>query len=83
MIDSWVMSCRAFSRLIEHRCLEEIFSRTGSERIELCFERTERNGPLREFVESVGDFVPGQGVVVERAKFEQHKPVMHMHTENA
>ena len=31
-IDSWVMSCRAFARRIEHQTLRTIFTTTGAER---------------------------------------------------
>lgn len=52
-IDVWVMSCRAFSRRIEHATLRAVFSRTGAERIVLDFTMTDRNGPLQDFVQEV------------------------------
>jgi FkbH-like protein len=53
VIDGWVMSCRAFSRRIEHRCLEELFSRFGVEEIVLDFVPTPRNEPFRSFLEGI------------------------------
>jgi FkbH-like protein len=50
LIEHWVMSCRAFSRRIEHRTLEELFRRFSAEEIVLDFELTARNGPLRDFL---------------------------------
>jgi predicted enzyme involved in methoxymalonyl-ACP biosynthesis len=49
-IDHWVMSCRAFSRRIEHRSLEELLRRLPAEEIALDYELTDRNGPLRDFL---------------------------------
>jgi FkbH-like protein len=47
-MNTWVMSCRAFSRRIEYKCLEELMARFDFEEIEFEYLRTERNGPLRE-----------------------------------
>ncbi len=54
----WVMSCRAFSRRIEHKCLEYIFETLGARSILLDFRETERNGPLREFLSSLTGLTP-------------------------
>jgi FkbH-like protein len=50
-LDTWVMSCRAFGRRIEYRCLEELFERFGAKQIEFDFLATDRNGPLQEFLQ--------------------------------
>ncbi len=57
-IDTWVMSCRAFSRRIEHRCLEELFAKFDVDEIELDYLRTERNGPLCEFLTDILGMAP-------------------------
>jgi FkbH-like protein len=49
-LDAWVMSCRAFSRRIEHRCLEELFTRFSLKEIVCDFVSTAKNGPIREFL---------------------------------
>jgi FkbH-like protein len=49
-IESWVMSCRAFSRRIEHACLDHLFRKFDASAIELAFEPTERNKPLQDFL---------------------------------
>jgi FkbH-like protein len=56
-VKHWVMSCRAFSRRIEHHTLESLFRRTSAERLDFDFRATDRNQPLREFFESlrIGD----------------------------
>jgi FkbH-like protein len=47
MIDHWVMSCRAFSRRIEHRCLAWVFDHFNVGEVALRFVSTPRNGPLQ------------------------------------
>ncbi|MCG8419514.1 MAG: HAD-IIIC family phosphatase [Proteobacteria bacterium] len=55
-IDTWVMSCRAFARRIEHRCLEQLFERFDVARITFDYQETERNGPLQSFLAGlIGD----------------------------
>ena len=49
-IDTWVMSCRAFARRIEHRCLDELISKFHPEHVEFDFTETPRNGPIRTFL---------------------------------
>jgi FkbH-like protein len=54
-IDTWVMSCRAFARRIEHRCLDELIAKFGPDKIEFDFTETPRNGPIRTFlIEALG-----------------------------
>lgn len=48
-IDLWVMSCRAFSRRIEHQCLKYLFDKFPVDEIGFDFRTTERNGPLQDF----------------------------------
>ncbi|MGA2034850.1 MAG: HAD-IIIC family phosphatase [Thermoguttaceae bacterium] len=52
-IDIWVMSCRAFSRRIEHQILQALFEHLGADALRLDLAPTERNGPLRQFVQSI------------------------------
>jgi len=52
-VDVWVMSCRAFSRRIEHRCLEELFERFNLKEIIFNFVATPKNGPTREFLSEI------------------------------
>ncbi len=49
-IDTWVMSCRAFSRRIEHQCLTQLFQRFDGRSINFSFVSTPKNGPMREFL---------------------------------
>jgi FkbH-like protein len=50
IVESWVMSCRAFSRRIEHQCLRSLFDAFNCETITFDYERTQRNGPVTSFL---------------------------------
>jgi FkbH-like protein len=52
VVDSWVMSCRAFSRRIEFHTLQSLFDRFDVEWVCLDLVATDRNGAFREFVET-------------------------------
>jgi FkbH-like protein len=53
-VSHWVMSCRAFSRRIEHHMLHQLFRRTEAAEIEFAFAPTAKNQPLREFFRGLG-----------------------------
>lgn len=65
-VDHWVLSCRAFSRRIEHRTLEFLFELTASKQVRLAFQPTERNQPLQEFL---GTLPVADGGVLAREAF--------------
>jgi FkbH-like protein len=50
VVRSWVMSCRAFSRRIEHHCLKYLFDRFSVTELIFEVQATSRNGPLMEFL---------------------------------
>src|SRR5262249_31319832 len=50
VIETWVMSCRAFSRRIEYRCLERVFPWFAVEQVAFDFQPTPRNGAFQEFL---------------------------------
>jgi FkbH-like protein len=62
-IDAWVMSCRAFSRRIEHHTVDRLFSRFDADAVQLDYRKTDRNMPLQEFLDAVadGDAIPRNG----------------------
>lgn len=53
-VSSWVLSCRAFSRKIEHHMTEFLFHHYHAQFIRLAFRPTDRNLPLRQFLGSIG-----------------------------
>ncbi|MGH9433097.1 MAG: HAD-IIIC family phosphatase, partial [Terriglobia bacterium] len=75
-IDHWVMSCRAFSRRIEHGCLLYLFPRFDSEEAVLDFVATPRNGPLQEFfAELIGKTPSGSFSIPRQQVVEKCPPV--------
>lgn len=52
-VESWVMSCRAFSRRIEYQCLRFLFDTFKSSQITFNYHQTPRNGPVRSFFAAV------------------------------
>lgn len=54
-VTTWVMSCRAFSRNIEYRCLEVVFEHCGIDVIEFDFATTPRNSPFASFLSRIAD----------------------------
>lgn len=63
IIDSWVLSCRAFSRRIEYQCLAQLFEKYGAEEILLDYAETPKNGPTRSFLESLLPVPPTSGTI--------------------
>jgi FkbH-like protein len=53
IVDTWAMSCRAFARQLEYKCLAELFAKFDIDEIEFEYLFTERNGPLRDFLRTI------------------------------
>ena len=75
-LDVWVMSCRAFSRRIEHQCLRMLLERFES--VLLRFEPTERNAPMQDFV---AQMTAGNRTIA-RAEFHQRCPPLYHQAES-
>ncbi len=75
-VRSWVMSCRAFSRQIEHECLRYLFHhlQPGPDAIEFDFAPTPRNTPTREFLATLLDSAPSGPFTLPRSAFESRCP---------
>jgi FkbH-like protein len=73
-IETWVMSCRAFSRRIEHRCLEELFQKYGVNEIAFDFVETPRNRPIQSFLEEICSAPKSSGPSVSRHDFFEKRP---------
>ena len=65
-VDSWVMSCRAFSRRIEHQCINHLFTKYNLSEINFDFKPTDRNGPLQEFFAELLGSAPNCDVTLSR-----------------
>jgi FkbH-like protein len=76
-VAQWVMSCRAFSRRLEHQTLESLFRETSAEALEFDFEPTGKNNPLQEFFRSVGIGADADGTYrISRADFAAQAMVL-------
>jgi FkbH-like protein len=71
---SWVMSCRAFSRRIEHQCLKYLFEALVADEIAFDYEPTARNGPLQEFFAGLLGALPAPGLSLSREQFAASVP---------
>ena len=54
-VQTWVMSCRAFSRRIEHQCLRYLFDEVGVDEITFDFITTAPNRPMQDFLKAFAD----------------------------
>jgi FkbH-like protein len=75
-VDNWVMSCRAFARRIEHRCLEQLFERYKADEIGFNFVPTARNAPTQDFFKEFLGSVPAGNFRVSRKLFADKSPKM-------
>lgn len=69
-VNSWVMSCRAFSRRIEHQCLMYLFEKLGADEIVFRFEATPRNRPLQDFLAELLGGPPHPDLSLHKAQFD-------------
>ena len=74
ILESWVMSCRAFSRRIEFHCLEYLYQRFGVEEIVFQVLKTDRNGPLVEFLQGLTEATVEQPLSLSRTAFFSRAP---------
>jgi FkbH-like protein len=73
VVDSWVLSCRAFSRRIEHAVVQALFEKTHCEQIKFRFTKTDRNGPLQSSLhEMTGELPSPNPVTLTRAAFQSN-----------
>lgn len=76
-IDTWVMSCRAFSRRIEHQCLKVLFEHYSVDQIIFDFKQTPKNGPLQEFLADLTGSRLSGAVQLSRSQFEDRCPPLY------
>jgi FkbH-like protein len=73
-VQSWVMSCRAFSRRIEHECLNHLLRTFDVERIQFEFIGTSRNKPLQDFLAGIAGTAPQPGLSISKKMFFEKCP---------
>jgi len=76
LLDTWVTSCRAFGRGVEHRCLQALFDQLGLEEVVFDFAVTPRNGPLQEFLRCLLEGPAFTGARLQRAQFVGRCPML-------
>jgi FkbH-like protein len=80
ILESWVMSCRAFSRRIEFHCLEYLYERFGVEEIVFHVMKTDRNGPLVEFLQGLTEATVEQPLSLSKTAFFSRAPERSHHS---
>jgi FkbH-like protein len=75
-VDSWVMSCRAFSRRIEHQCLKYLFEKMGVEEIVFNYISTPRNEPIRNFFTELLGEPPSRNFSLWKPSFNARVPTL-------
>jgi FkbH-like protein len=73
-IDTWVLSCRAFSRRIEHQCLTQLMEHFGAKQVVLKFTPTPKNEPVRSFLSSIGSTSTPEGMQISSESFRARCP---------
>ncbi len=76
-VDVWVMSCRAFSRRIEHHTLRYLFDLLGADEVVFNYRATERNGPLQEFLASLLGQPPAEPTRLSKRGFSEKAPPLY------
>ncbi|HEX7362123.1 MAG TPA: HAD-IIIC family phosphatase [Bryobacteraceae bacterium] len=76
-IETWVMSCRAFSRRIEQQTLAQIFHRFEAAEIVFDFKPTPKNKPIHDFLSGLLDCVPDPEAVLAKELFETKCPKLY------
>lgn len=78
IVGTWVMSCRAFARRIEHQCLQVLLDRypTAAE-VRFDFKPTPKNGPLREFFRELLGEAPRGEFSLTRTRFADKRPPLY------
>jgi FkbH-like protein len=72
-VSHWVMSCRAFSRRLEHHTLDSLFHHFNAEEVEFAFQPTARNQPFYEFFQALGLSPDSAGPhCISRSGFLEH-----------
>jgi FkbH-like protein len=79
VLESWVMSCRAFSRRIEYHCLQYLFEKFNVAEIAFALESTSRNGPMIEFLQQLLDDRIEINPLLTKASFLKMAPKMPHH----
>jgi len=73
-VESWVMSCRAFSRRIEYHCLKYLFEKFEADEITFDYQNTDRNEPLQAFFRQLTGSTFAPPFRLSKTLFEEQAP---------
>jgi FkbH-like protein len=73
-VRTWVMSCRAFSRLIEYECIRWLFDKLNVDEMEFDFLPTARNAPMRDFLQQFRSTPAEERCYLRRDSFLKNCP---------
>jgi FkbH-like protein len=75
-IQTWVMSCRAFSRQIEHQTIRKVCEMFDPAMLVFDFAPTAKNGPIQDFFESIVNQRPQTVFGFSRSHFQETCPTL-------
>jgi FkbH-like protein len=76
-VSTWVMSCRAFARRVEHQCMRALFERFPVDEIRFDFACTPRNTAIQEFFTELTGYQPAAPFAISRGLFEERCPALY------
>lgn len=84
LVDTWVISCRAFSRQIEYQIIRQLFLMWELPEIHFLYQKTKHNGPTRTFFEQFlpTDLNESGKLVLPASVFNQHCPELFHQVDN-
>src|SRR5205823_5720006 len=77
VFESWVMSCRALARRVEHQTLAAVFARFGAKTARFAFAATPRNKYLQDFFAEFLEKEPAAPFALSREDFHARCPALH------
>ena len=75
-VATWVMSCRAFARRIEHQCVAHLFERFPGRALAFSYHQTPRNAPLARCLTELLGEAPGERPVLTPDRFAARCPAL-------
>ena len=76
IVNTWAMSCRAFSRQLEYKCLAELITKFDVDEIEFEYLQTDRNGPMRDFLRAIMGVDPTPRSTISREVLEMRLDIL-------
>lgn len=78
-VDTWVLSCRAFGRRIEHQCLRVLFEKFAARSISFTYMATDRNKPITRCLSELLQAPPIPEAVLTASAFQASCPKLFHH----